>query len=115
MRPIKPTVTIEEFDKLDVRVCKILTCVKVPDTYKLMDMEIQISETEKRRVVSGIGDQFSEEDLIGKYLPFILNLPTRKIKGIESEAMVIVAERSTGGLSIITNPDTDDLLGAIVI
>lgn len=93
MTPQKPNITFEEFEKLDIRVCKILSVEKVEKADKLYKMEIDTG-IDKRIVVSAIAQTFSEQDLVGHHLPFVLNLEPRKIRGIESKAMIILATSS---------------------
>lgn len=89
--PQKPNISFEEFQKLDIRICEIIAVEKVPNTDKLYKMEIDTG-LDKRTVVSAIAHVFKEEILLGQYLPFVLNLEPRKIKGIESSAMIILGE-----------------------
>lgn len=89
MRPIKEIIEFPEFEKLDIRICKILSVEKVPDTDRLYKMEIDTG-IDKRIVVSSIAHQFPVNQLLNHHLPFILNLKPRIVKGIESTAMIIL-------------------------
>lgn len=89
MTPQKPNITFEEFEKLDIRVCRILSVEKVENADKLYKMEIDTG-IDKRIVVSAIAQQITEEKLKNKHFLFILNLEPRKIRGIESKAMIIL-------------------------
>lgn len=91
LRPQKPTISFEDFEKLDIRICTITGVERVPNTDKLYKLTIQTG-IDERICVSAIADKFSEEDLKYRNMPFILNLEPRKIKGIESQAMIIMAE-----------------------
>jgi len=125
MKSQKPNITFEEFEKLDVRVCKIISIEKVENADKLYKMEIDTG-IDKRTVVSAIAQSFSENDLLNQHLPFVLNLEPRKIRGIESSAMIILSEAVQSGKLFMVSPlvfddvipagDGDkELTGAIVI
>ncbi len=127
VRPQKPNISFEEFEKLDIRVCKILSIEKVEKADKLYKMQIDTG-IDKRIVVSAIANVYSPEDLLGDFFPFILNLEPRKIRGIESQAMIIMCEtqKSNTVLKIQNGPLTlahcpageyfdDYLKGAIII
>lgn len=88
--PAANIVTYEEFMKMDLRVAKILAAERVPNTNKLFKLEIDLG-TEKRTMVSGIADAYAAEDLVGKCLIVIANLKPAKIRGIESQAMLLAA------------------------
>ena len=90
-RSQKPNISFEDFNKLDIRICKILSVEKVEKADKLYKMQIDTG-IDKRTVVSAIAHQMSEDALTGQLLPFILNLEPRKIRGIESNAMIILGE-----------------------
>lgn len=87
----KPNISFEDFEKLDIRICKVLSVEKVEKADKLYKLEIDTG-IDKRIVVSSISQDFSEEELLGYHMPFILNLEPRKIRGIESTAMIILGE-----------------------
>ena len=89
MTPQKPNISLEEFEKLDIRVCKILSIEKVEKADKLYKMQIDTG-IDKRIVISAIAHQITEEELKDMHFPFILNLEPRKIRGIESNAMIIM-------------------------
>jgi methionyl-tRNA synthetase len=88
--PAANVVTYEEFMKMDLRVAKILAAERVPNTNKLLKLEIDLG-TEKRTMISGIADTYAAEDLVGKSLIVIANLKPAKIRGIESQAMLLAA------------------------
>lgn len=86
-KPIRENVAFDDFSKLDIRVGRILDCVKVPKADKLLQFKIDDGLV-GRTIVSGIAQYYKPEDLIGKDVCFIANLAARKIKGIESEGMI---------------------------
>lgn len=88
---IKPEITFEDFMKMDIRLCQILSIEKVEKKDKLYKLEIDTG-IDKRTVVSAIAHIFTPEELQHKCLPFILNLPVRKIANIDSHGMIILAE-----------------------
>ena len=95
----KPLVSIEEFDKLDIRVGKVLECKKVEKSDKLLVFQIKV-EDEVRQIVSGIQKYYKPEELVGKNVIFIANLKPAKIRGVESNGMILSCE-SSDGLEVI--------------
>ncbi len=98
--PIRANVEFDDFMKLDIRVGTILECQKVPKTDKLLQLKIA-DGLENRTIVSGIAQHYKTEELTGKQVCFIANLPPRKLKGIVSEGMILSAENFDGSLSVI--------------
>jgi methionine--tRNA ligase beta chain len=85
-------ITIDEFKKIDIRLGKILTAEKVPDTDKLIRLTVDLGEESPRQIVSGIASYIqSPEDLIGKIVPFVANLEPRMLRGLESSGMLLAA------------------------
>lgn len=97
---IKPEITFDDFEKVQFRVAKVLTCEAVKKT-KLLKFELQIGD-EKRTIVSGIQKYYKPEELIGKKLVVCTNLKPRKICGIESQGMIISAWDDKDNLSVLT-------------
>lgn len=98
--PQKPTVTFDDFTKLDIRVGTVLECQKVPKTDKLLQFLLD-DGMGKRTIISGIAAHYKPEDLISKQVCFIANLAPRKMKGIESQGMILSVENADGSLSLI--------------
>ena len=96
----KPEITFDDFEKVQFRVAKVLTCEAVKKT-KLLKFELQIGD-EKRTIVSGIQKYYKPEELIGKKLVVCTNLKPRKICGIESQGMIISAWDDKDNLSVLT-------------
>ncbi len=90
-REQKPNIPYTDFQKLDVRVCKILEAKRVPKTNKLLELYINTG-IDERICVTGIGDRFAPEDLINRKFHFVLNLEPAVIRGITSEAMIMATE-----------------------
>ena len=99
--PVKADIAFEDFEKLDIRVGTVLECERVPKADKLLRFVIA-DGLENRTIVSGIAKHYKPEDLIGKQICFIANLPPRKLRGIESQGMILSAENFDGSLSVIT-------------
>ena len=98
--PQAADVDIEVFDKCDIRVGTILECKKVPKADKLLQFLID-DGLEKRTIVSGIAKYYAPEDLVGKQVCFIANLPPRKLKGVVSQGMILSAVNADGSLVVI--------------
>jgi methionyl-tRNA synthetase len=99
----KATIEFDDFAKLDLRVGTILEAEKVAKADKLLKLLVDIG-TEKRTVVSGIAMHFAPEDVIGKQVTLVANLAPRKMRGIESQGMILMAENAAGKL-VFVNPD----------
>ena len=98
--PIKPTISFEEFEKLDIRVGTVLECETVPKMKKLLKFKIA-DGLENRTIVSGIAQHYTPEELVGKQVLFIANLAPRQFKnGLVSEGMILSAENFDGSLAV---------------
>ena len=100
-KPVRETISYEDFEKLDIRVGTVLDCKKVPKADKLLQFTIA-DGLENRTIISGIAKFYQPEELIGKQVCFIANLAPRKLRGIESQGMILSAENFDGGLSVVT-------------
>ncbi|MCH5237255.1 MAG: methionine--tRNA ligase subunit beta, partial [Muribaculaceae bacterium] len=98
--PVKETVDFPTFEKMDIRVGKVLECEKVPKADKLLKFKID-DGMGGRTIVSGIAKFYNPEDLVGKEVCFIANFAPRKLKGVESQGMILSAEDSDGRLVVI--------------
>ncbi|MCB0700695.1 MAG: methionine--tRNA ligase [Chitinophagales bacterium] len=99
--PVKEEIVFDDFAKLDLRVGTILHAERVPKTDKLMKIELDMG-FEKRTVVSGIAQHFEAEAIIGKQVTVVANLAPRKMKGIESKGMILMAEDADGKLVFVS-------------
>ena len=99
--PIRENIEFDDFTKLDIRVGKVLECTKVPKADKLLQFRID-DGLGCRTIVSGIAQHYAPEDLIGKQVCFVANLAPRKLRGIESQGMILSAEDADGKLVVIT-------------
>lgn len=110
--PVKETVDFPTFEKLDIRVGKILECTKVPKADKLLQFKID-DGMGGRTIVSGIAKYYKPEDLIGKEVCFVANFAPRKLKGVESQGMIMSAVDADGRLVVI-GPQGEVRPGSIV-
>ncbi len=110
--PQAPDVDFDTFMKADLRIGTVLECQKVPKADKLLRFLID-DGMEKRTIVSGIAKYYNPENLIGKQVCFIANLPVRKLRGIESQGMILSAENADGSLVVI-GPTAEVVPGAQV-
>ena len=97
---VKETVEFPTFEKIDIRVGKVLECEKVPKADKLLKFKID-DGMGGRTIVSGIAKFYNPEDLVGKEVCFIANFAPRKLKGVESQGMILSAEDADGRLVVI--------------
>lgn len=98
--PVKDVVDFPTFEKMDIRVGKVVECEKVPKADKLLKFKID-DGMGGRTIVSGIAKFYNPEDLIGKEVCFIANFAPRKLKGVESQGMILSAEDADGKLVVI--------------
>ena len=98
--PQKEAVTFEDFSKMDIRIGEILEAERVPKADKLLKLLVDTG-LDKRTIVSGIAEHFAPEDVIGKKVSVLLNLAPRKIRGVESQGMILMAENEEGKLSFV--------------
>lgn len=110
--PIAAPIDFEDFLKLDIRVGTVLECEKVPKADKLLRFRID-DGLGGRTIVSGIAKHYQPEELVGKQVCFIANLPPRKLKGIDSEGMILSAEGADGALKVVM-PSADVAPGSQV-
>jgi len=104
MEPIKPNITFEDFSKIDVRIATIAAAEKVEKADKLLKLTLNTG-LGTRTVVSGIALDFKPEDIIGKQVCLLANLEPRKLRGIESEGMILMTENEEGKLVFVSPAD----------
>ena len=109
---VKPDTSFDDFSKMDIRVGTVLDCQKVPKADKLLQFKID-DGMGGRTIVSGIAQYYNPEDLVGKQVCFIANFPPRKLKGVESQGMILSAVNSDGKL-IVIQPSQPTAAGAEV-
>ena len=108
----KETIEFTDFTKLDLKVGQIVAAEKVPKADKLLKLTVDLG-AEKRIIVSGIAQQFSVEEVLEKQVVVLTNLAPRKMRGVESQGMVLMAEDADGKLDFVS-PNTANLKGAAV-
>ena len=99
--PQKAECTFEDFEKMDIRTATVLEAERVPKTDKLLKLTIDTG-IDKRTIVSGIAEFYSPEDMVGKQICILANLAPRKIRGIESKGMILMARQGDGKMRFIT-------------
>lgn len=97
----KPAIEFADFQKLDLRVGTILAAEKHPSADKLLRFDVDLGEAKPRQIVSGIAAYFKPEELVGRKVIVVANLPPRKLRGLESQGMILTAEKD-GKLDLLT-------------
>ena len=103
IEPQKETIDFEDFTKLDIRIGTILEAEKVVKTKKLLKLKVDVG-IDTRTIVSGIAESFSPEDIIGQQVSVLVNLAPRKIRGVESQGMILMTDTPDGKLAFV-EPD----------
>ena len=98
-------ISFEEFQKLDLRIGKILEANQIPGSRNLIKMTVDFG-TEKRQAVAGLLQWYKPQDLVGKKCAFILNLQRKKLMGVESQCMVFAAEDDKSNV-VVLQPEKD--------
>jgi methionyl-tRNA synthetase len=110
--PIKSEIVYDDFVKLDIRVGTITAAEKVKKADRLLNITLDIGN-ETRTVVSGIAEHFKPEDIVGQQVTYLANLAPRKLKGIESSGMILMAEDTDGKLKFVA-PGNATSAGSII-
>lgn len=100
VKPLKDTITIDDFGKLDIRVGTVLAAEKMEKSDKLLKLTVDTG-VDQRTVLSGIAKHYTAEEMVGKQVTLIANLAPRKMMGIESQGMILMAEDSNGKLRLL--------------
>jgi len=109
----KEEITFDQFEKMDIRIGTVLEAEKVAGTDKLLKLKIDTG-IDVRTVVSGIAQFYKPEEMVGKQVSILVNLAPRKIKGIESKGMILMAENCKGELSLVSPTKSDTNNGSTV-
>jgi len=107
----KPTITYDDFTKLEMRVGTVTACEKVANADKLLRVEVDMGK-EKRQVVAGIASRYAPEQLVGKRVVVVVNLAPRKMRGVESQGMILAGDDGSG--PVVVSPLSDIANGATV-
>ena len=113
LEPQKETITFEDFTKMDLRVGTILEATKMPKTKKLLVLKVDTG-IDTRTIVSGIAESFKPEDIVGKKVTVLANLAPRKLRGVESEGMILMTQNEEGKL-VFLNPDESGVINGETI
>jgi methionine--tRNA ligase beta chain len=105
-------ISFEEFQRLDLRIGKILEANQIPGSRNLIRMIVDFG-TQKRQAVAGLLQFYKPYDLVGKKCAFILNLQKRKMMGVESQCMILAAEDDKGNV-VVLQPEKDIIEGSKV-
>ena len=105
--PQKELISYDDFAKMDIRIGTILEAEKMPKADKLLVLKVDTG-IDKRTIVSGIAQSFAPEEIIGKKVTVLVNLAPRKLRGVESQGMILMVENSEGKYTFI-NPDADGI------
>ena len=100
LEPQKETIEFDDFTKLDIRIGTILEAEKIAKTKKLLKLKVDVG-IDTRTIVSGIAESFKPEDIIGQRVLVLVNLAPRKLRGVESEGMILMSETPDGKLTFI--------------
>jgi methionine--tRNA ligase beta chain len=100
-----PEITYSDFEKLDIRIGKIIEATQVPESKKLIKIIADFG-IEKRQCIAGLLKFYKPEELVGKKCVFLLNLQRRMLAGLESQAMILAAEDAAGNVSVL-QPEKD--------
>jgi methionine--tRNA ligase beta chain len=93
-------VSLEDFQKIDLRVAKILQAERVENSKKLVKLQVDLGN-EKRTIVAGIGEKYEPEELIGQLIVVVSNLEPKEIRGIKSEGMLLAVDSKNGPVLIV--------------
>jgi len=105
--PQKELISYDDFAKMDIRIGTILEAEKMPKADKLLILKVDTG-IDQRTIVSGIAQSFAPEEIIGKKVTVLVNLAPRKLRGVESQGMILMVENSEGKYTFI-NPDTEGI------
>ncbi len=98
-------ITFKEFQKMDLRIGKVLTAEKVPNTKKLIKMNVDIGQGETRQIIAGMAEHLKPENLIGKSVVVLVNLEPKEFMGLQSRGMILAADLN--GRPILITPEEE--------
>ncbi|MFK5959622.1 MAG: methionine--tRNA ligase [Lutibacter sp.] len=107
VEPQKETIEFDDFTKLDIRVGTIIEAIKVPKTKKLLQLKVDVG-LDTRTIVSGIAESFKPAEIIGQKVTVLVNLAPRKLRGVESQGMILMTDTPDGKLAFI-EPENDSV------
>jgi len=89
---VSERISIKDFQKMDIRVGRVLKAERIPGTEKLIRLEVDIGEERPRQLVAGVADYYTPEELLGKNIVVLANLEAKKIRGVVSNGMLLAAD-----------------------
>jgi methionyl-tRNA synthetase len=98
------TIDIETFGEVDLRVGQIMKAERVPNADRLLRLEVDLAEAEPRQLLAGIAEYYTPEELIGQKILVVANLEPRKLRGLESQGMLLAASDANGKPQLATVP-----------
>jgi methionine--tRNA ligase beta chain len=104
-------ISFDDFKKLEIRIGKILSAERVQGTEKLLTLEIDLGK-ERRKLVAGIAENYTPDQILGKELPVLMNLEPKKIRGVESQGMILAID--VDGKPILLHPEREVPPGSII-
>ena len=107
VEPQKETIEFNDFTKLDIRIGTILEAEKIPKTKKLLKLKVDVG-LDIRTIVSGIAESFDAKDIIGQKVSVLVNLAPRKLRGVESQGMILMSDTTNGKLTFM-EPEKDNV------
>ncbi len=110
---VKPDIQYDDFAKMDIRIATILEAEAVPKSKKLLKLKVDIG-LETRTVLSGISEHFKPEEIVGKKVLYLANLAPRKMMGMESQGMILMAEDRNGSLTFLSPENRDIWNGGVI-
>ncbi len=113
VEPQKAEITFDDFSKLDLRVGTIVEAKKMPKTKKLLVLKVDTG-LDTRTIVSGIAESFTPEEVVGKRVTVLVNLASRKLRGVESQGMILMTEDENGNL-VFVNPSIEEISNGLKI
>ncbi|HXE08298.1 MAG TPA: methionine--tRNA ligase subunit beta, partial [Acidobacteriaceae bacterium] len=106
-----PTISIDDFAKVDLRVARVLVAERIPKADKLLRLEVDLGY-EKRQILAGIAQFYEPEKLVGRKVVIVANLAPRKMRGLESQGMVVAASVGPDGAPVLAGFLEDVEIGA---
>jgi len=106
-------ITFEQFKQVEIRMGRVVSCEKVEGADKLLRLQVDFGDFE-RQIISGIAESYKSEELVGKTLPFVVNLEYRKFKGEESQGMLVATGTGADNV-VLLEPNKEIEAGAEVV
>jgi methionine--tRNA ligase beta chain len=104
MQQVKPQINYQDFSKIDIRVGTIIDAEEIPNSEKLLKLDVDFGELGKKQILSGIKKWYSPQDLKGLQVCFVLNLEPRQMMGLVSEGMILATDLGDDSKPILLTP-----------